>query len=127
MEVTVTVTDPAKLSAFQKALNAYNASGQTLSQSDFLQKLIDGQLDGLVASYLVTRIPPFDFLSRFTPAERAAIRTAGQTNATIADYVAMVSAAPMVTLTDALTTTGVNALETAGLIAAGRAAQILAL
>jgi hypothetical protein len=33
----------------------------------------------------------------------------------------------MVNLTSELTTTGVNALEAAGLIGAGRAAQILAL
>jgi hypothetical protein len=39
----------------------------------------------------------------------------------------MIDAAPMVKLTSELTTTGVNALEAAGLIGAGRAAQILAL
>lgn len=127
MQVTVTITDSSKLAAFQKALNAYNASNQPLSQSEFLQKLINGQLDGLVSSYLVTRILPFDFLSRFTPAERAAIRTAGQANATIADYIAMVDAAPMVNLTSELTTTGVNSLEAAGLIGVGRAGEILAL
>jgi hypothetical protein len=85
MEITVTITDSSKLTAFQKALNAYNASGQSLSQNEFLQKLIDGQLDGLVGPYLVKRIQPFDFPSRLTPALRAAIRTAGQANATIAD------------------------------------------
>jgi hypothetical protein len=86
MEVTVTINDSSKLTAVQKALNAYNASsGQSLSQNEFLQKLIDGQLDGLVGPYLVKRIQPFDFPSRLTPAVRAAIRTAGQANATIAD------------------------------------------
>jgi hypothetical protein len=127
MDITVTVTDAAKLAALDKARTAYNLSAQPLSEVEFLQKLVDGQLDGLVASYLVTRITPFDFLNRFTQAERAAIRTAAVGNPLIADYIAMVDAAPAVVLTDALTIAGVNALEVAGLIAPGRGAAILAM
>jgi hypothetical protein len=127
MDITVTVTDAAKLAALEKARTAYNLSATPLSEIEFIQKLVDGQLGGLVTSYLVTRITPFDFLSRFTQAERAAIRTAAAGNALIADYVAMVDAAPAVVLTDTLTIAGVNALESAGLIAQGRGAEILAL
>lgn len=127
MDYTISITDNAKSVALQRALAAYNASNSPLTQEAFLQKLVDGHLANLVASYAVARVAPFDFLSRFTQAERAAIRTAAKSNVTIADYIAMVDAAPTVSLTSELTVTGVNSLEQAGLIAAGRAAEILAL
>lgn len=127
MDITLSITDQAQLLALDRALAAYNAGNPPLTPSEFLERLVRGQLDNLAQSYVVARVAPFDFLSRFTPTERAAIRMAAQTNAVIADYIAMVDAAPMVNLTSELTTTGVNSLESAGLIGAGRAAQILAL
>ena len=67
-----------------------------------------------------------DFLRLFTQAERIAIRTAAKTNALIADYQDMLDAATMVRLSDPDMQTGVPLLELGGLIAPGRAAQILA-
>jgi hypothetical protein len=128
MQFNITVTDPLKLLGFQRALDAQNAARSTpLSAAEFLQGLVDDQISGFVAAHLIARIEPFDFLNRFTAAERVAIRTAAQTNGAIADYVAMLDAAPSVVLTDPLTMGGVQALEAAGLIGAGRAAEILAL
>jgi hypothetical protein len=128
MNITITITDSTSLLALQRALDAQNATRSTpLTTTEFVQGMVSDQCAGLAAQHLVARITPFDFLNRFTAAERATIRTAALANGTIADYVAMVGAAPAVVLTDELTTTGVNSLETAGLIAAGRAAQILAL
>ncbi len=128
MNITITITDQTQLLGLQRALDAQNATRSTpLTATEFVQGMIADQCNGFAAQYVVSRIAPFDFLSRFTPAERSAIRTAGQTNGTIADYIAMIDAAPVVNLTSELTTTGVNALEAAGLIGAGRAAQILAL
>jgi hypothetical protein len=127
MEITTTVIEGSvRGTALMRALTAYNASNPTLTVEQYLQKLVDAQLDNLAQSYAVARIAPFDFLSRFTPAERANIRTAAQGNAAIADYIAMAETAPSINLTSELTTTGVNALEAAGLIGAGRAAEILA-
>lgn len=129
MDITVSVTAPAKLAALTKAVQAYNASAaQPLSQSEFMQKLIDGQLDGLVKSYVVAQMDPFTWLkTRFTAGERAAIRGAALANGAVADLCAMTDKADMIHFDDPLTIAGVNQLEAAGLIGPGRAAEILAL
>jgi len=67
-----------------------------------------------------------DFLRLFTQAERITIREASAVNQVIADYQYMLDAAVTVSLDDPDILTGVPLLEAAGLIAPGRAAQILA-
>lgn len=67
-----------------------------------------------------------DYLKRFTQAERIAIRELGQSNAVVNDYIELMNAAVTVRLDDPDTVGGVNALESAGALAAGRAAEILA-
>lgn len=129
MEVTVSVTSPAKQAALNKALQAYNLSAaQQLSYGEFVQKLVDGQLDGLVKSYVVAQMDPFTWLkTRFTSEERAAIRAAALANGAVADLCAMTDKADMIHFDDPLTIEGLEKLEAAGLIAPGRAAEILAL
>lgn len=127
MDYTISITENPKAIALQRALDVYNASNPQLTPEGFMQRLIDGQLANLVASYVVTNVTKLAFLNRFTAEERIGIRTAAQSNVAIADYLAMLDAAQDVDLTDARTIGGVRALEAAGLIAAGRAAQILAL
>lgn len=128
MEHTVSVTAPAKVAALTKAAQAYNASAaQPLSLGEFLQKLVDGQLDGLVKAYLVTQLTKLAFLNRFTPEERIAIRAAAEQSPAIHDYLEMLDAAQDVELTDPRTIGGVQALEASGLLAEGRGAEILAL
>lgn len=127
MEVSVSVVSAAKQAALTRALQVYNASNQPISPSEFLQKLIDGQLDGLVKAYLVTQITKLAFLNRLTSDERIGIRAAAAQSPAIADYMAMLDAAQDVDLTDARTIGGVQALEAAGLVGEGRAAEILAL
>lgn len=128
MDITISITDANQILGLQRALDAQNATRSTpLTTQEFVQGFVIDYCANLASQHLNSRIEPFDFLNRFTPAERAAIRTAALTNGALADYVAMVSAAKTVVLTDQLTVTGVQSLETAGLIAAGRAAQILAL
>lgn len=128
MDYTISITDPNHLLGLQRALAAQNAGRDTpLTEAQLLESIAVNQCAGFAASYLVTRIAPLDFQMRFTAAERVAIRTAAQSNGAVADYVALLAAAVAVNLTDALTVAGVQQLETAGLIAAGRSAQILAL
>lgn len=67
-----------------------------------------------------------DFLRLFYQQERIDIRAAGMVNPIIADYQYMLDAAVTVNLQDPDILTGVPLLEQAGLIAPGRAAQILA-
>lgn len=71
-----------------------------------------------------------EYLSRFTDAEAIAIDLASQgatvEAATLRRMMAMVQAAEFIDLTDQRTIAGVQSLEAAGLLAAGRAAEILA-
>jgi hypothetical protein len=128
MDYAISITDSNQLLGLQRALAAQNAGRDTpLTEAQFLESIAVNQCAGFAASYLVTRIAPLDFQMRFTADERVAIRTAAQTSGTIADYLGLLNAAPVVNLTDPLTTGGVQHLEAAGLIAQGRAAEILAL
>lgn len=127
MEYIVTVDSPAKSQALARALAAYNATGQALSLQAFVQRLVNGQLDGLVAAYLVTKLTKLEYQTRFTAAERIAIRTAAKTDPVVEDILALMDSASEIDLTDPRTVQGANALEALGHIAAGRAAEILAL
>ena len=70
-------------------------------------------------------ISKVQYLKRFTQAERIAIREAAKTSAVVNDYVQLLDAASDVDLADPDTVAGVQQLEAAGLLAAGRAAEIL--
>ena len=72
-----------------------------------------------------TRITAVAFKRRFTPTERIAIRAAAQANAQVYDYMDLLNSGLAVHVTDADVIAGLQALEAAGVIAAGRAAQIL--
>lgn len=67
-----------------------------------------------------------DFLRLFTQAERVAIRNAAKVNNQIEDYQEMLNNSTVVILSDPDIQTGVPLLEAVGLLAPGRAAQILA-
>lgn len=128
MDYTISITENAKAIALQRALDAYNASNPALTPEGFMQKLIDGQMSNLVASYTVAQMDPFTWLkTRFSAEERAAIRAAAMTNGAVADLCAMTDKADMIHFDDPLTVAGVAKLEAAGLIAHGRGAEILAL
>lgn len=66
------------------------------------------------------------YLRRFTTDERVGIRTAAKTSAVLEDYLALMELAEEVNLDDPDTITAVQMLESVGLIAAGRAAEVLA-
>lgn len=71
------------------------------------------------------RITKLAFRNRFTAAEKTALYTAAKTNVDIQIYLDDVNAATYIDLQRADTRASVQGLETAGLIAAGRALQIL--
>lgn len=66
-----------------------------------------------------------EYLRRFTQEERIAIRAAAKQSAQLEDYLSMLELAQDVTLSDPDTQGAVQMLEHAGLIAPGRAAEIL--
>lgn len=71
----------------------------------------------------------FDFKNRFTPQERIAIRTAAKSDASVEDFMDMLDTAGMtgtrIKADDALLNVALAALESAGLIGAGRKDEIL--
>jgi hypothetical protein len=122
MEFTISVDNPATILGLERAATASNKTVE-----EVVQEITSLAFVRTAGAHINERISPFDFLNRFTPEERAAIRAAAMTNGQIADYIGMVSAAPSIVLTDELTVTGVNHLEAASLLAPGRGAEILAL
>jgi hypothetical protein len=73
----------------------------------------------------VDELHKVDFLRLFTQAERIAIRQAAKVNPVVEDYQAMLDAATIIRLSDPDIQEGIPELEDAGLLAPGRAAQIL--
>jgi len=73
----------------------------------------------------VDELHKVDFLRLFTQAERIAIRQAAKVNPVVEDYQAILDAATIIRLSDADIQEGIPELEDAGLLAPGRAAQIL--
>ena len=66
-----------------------------------------------------------EYLRRFTVEERVAIRAAAEQNAVLADYLQLMELAQDINTGDPDTIAAVTMLEQAGLIAAGRAQEIL--
>lgn len=127
MDLAIAVSDAARLAGLSRALAAYNTSNPPLSEQEFVQKVVDGQLDAMAKTYVKSTLTKLEFLDRFTVEERVAIRAAAATNGVVKDYLELLNAASEVSLTSARTVTGVQALESSALLAQGRAAQILAL
>ena len=65
------------------------------------------------------------FLQRFTQAERIAIRTAAKSSAALEDFLELLNATTTVNTNDPLTIAGLHTFEQVGLLAVGRANQIL--
>ena len=70
-------------------------------------------------------ITKLEYLRRFTTDERVAIRAAASANAVLDDYLKLMELAQEINLDDPDTIAAVQMLEQAGLIAAGRAQEIL--
>lgn len=66
-----------------------------------------------------------EFLLKFTPSEYAAIAAATKSNSTLDYYWQLFMVAENVLKTDPATIAGINDLESAGLLAPGRAEEIL--
>lgn len=71
-------------------------------------------------------ISKLDYMNRFTDAELVAIYTEAKTNVNVEIWLEKFKLAAEINLDDPRTSSGLQALETLGLIATGRAAEILA-
>ncbi len=82
----------------------------------------DGSIEGAVTGRVMTKL---EFLRRFTAEERIAIRTVAKSNPVLEDYMAMIDLAQDIDTSDIDTQTGVRMLEASGLLATGRADEVL--
>lgn len=73
-----------------------------------------------------TTLTPLEFMSRFTDAELAGIYSAAKVSVEVEVWLAKFNRTDEVVKTDPRTIGGLQAMELAGLLAAGRAAEILA-
>ena len=71
------------------------------------------------------KLTKLSFKQRMTQEERIAVREAAKTNAAVYDFQDLLESATYVDLSRQDTIDGVNQLEQAGLLAAGRADEIL--
>lgn len=67
----------------------------------------------------------FEFLNRFTPLERASIRTGSVSDAALADFLMMSQAAQEIVSDDPMTAAGMDYLVSLGILTPARRAEIL--
>jgi hypothetical protein len=114
----------AGIAAELTRFNAANPDGQ-LTLPQFVQALVDSRADAAVREHSV--ITPSGFILRFTGKEYSDITAAAKVNKDVAALLEKLKAASEVDLTHEVVIDGLASLEGAGLIAAGRAAEIGAL
>ena len=107
-----------------------NSTGNTIiADLAFVEAHYPGDYTEVIEAPVVAPAIPWskkEFLLKFTPAEYAAISAAAKVDSTIDYYWTLFMVAENVLRTDPATIGGINALESAGLLATGRAAEILA-
>jgi hypothetical protein len=80
----------------------------------------------IVATPSIRTLTKLAYMNRFTDAELAAIYTVAKSNVQVEVWLDKFKLAEEINLDDSATIAGVQALEAAGLLAAGRSAEILA-
>lgn len=109
-----------------------NSTGEIIiADADFVEQYHSGDYTLVVepaaeAPPPVRRISKLAYMDRFTDAELAAIYTAAKTVVQVEIWLEKFKATAEVDLDDPRTVAGVQAMEVAGLLPPGRAAEILA-
>ena len=104
---------PIEWSGMEYATHDHAAQTEITQEGDIV-----GELIGRVYSQV-------EWLRRFTTAERIGIRQAAAANPLLDDYIRLMDATMEIHTDDPDTIAGVQTLEAVGLIAEGRAAEIL--
>lgn len=99
-------------------------NGMEFATHDHTQ-VVEVAPDGVIVGQSSRILTKLEYLRRFTQAERVAIREAAKVNPILEDYMALLDLAEEVNTGDADTIAALQMLEQAGLIAAGRAGEIL--
>lgn len=110
--------------ALRRASNRCTAEVQAATTLDAVRAVVFSVTEADRAT--PNRITRLQFLSRFTDAEMQAVIAASDQSPALRAALLKWQTADGIVLTDAATVAGVEALEIAGLLAAGRAAEVLA-
>jgi hypothetical protein len=100
-------------------------TGQRYRLHDDAGGVLESYWSELVPVQPPRHISKLKFKQRMTTAERIAIRAAAETTPEVYDFMDLLSDATFADLDDPTLISGVNALEPLGLLAAGRASEIL--
>jgi hypothetical protein len=119
--LTITLTD---LRAIDGWVEASNRAGMT--PEAMAAELLQHQGVRYADLFQIGVLTSAAFVQRFTPAEYGAIRAAATQSAEVANLIGELVDSPMVVLTDPRIPPGLAMLTAAGLLAEGRAAEIMA-
>ena len=111
--------------ALRRASNRCAAEVQAATTLDAVRAVVFSVTEADRAT--PNRITRLQFLSRFTDAEMQAVIAASDQSTALRSALMKWQTAEGIVLTDAATVAGVEALEIAGLLAAGRSAEVLAI
>ena len=129
MNITVTLTDPRSIDGVIATVNRRNAGkppNEQVTPQQFMQDEMNN-LASLLANYeKIAIVTSLGFVQRFTPEEYATIRAAAEQNPEVGGLVQQLIEAPTVNLTDPRIPPALALLTAAGLLAPGRAEQIVA-
>ena len=98
-----------------------NGAAYPLTDFDHVE-YVEGAVPPAPTSRVMTKL---EYLRRFTVEERVAIRAAAPQNAVLLDYLQLMELAQDINTGDSDTIAAVTMLEQSGLIAAGRANEVL--
>jgi len=126
--ITIVVDDALREQGIQAAANAYNKANpdQWVSAEQYMQTVVNSAALSYGTQYKVGIISSGEYVLRFTPAENDAITVAATTDPLIDGLLTRVKESAEVVLYSDEVQQGVGYLVMQGLIAAERAAQILA-
>jgi hypothetical protein len=129
MSITITLTDPRSIDGVIATVNRQNADkppSEHVTPQQFMQNEMDN-LAKVFADYeKIAIMTSLGFVQRFTPEEYATIRAAAEQNPDVAGLVHQLIEAQTVNLADPRIPTALALLTASGLLAPGRAEQIVA-
>jgi hypothetical protein len=100
-------------------------TGMEFATHDHIER-VEITTEGDIVGSVVHVYSQVEWLRKFTQAERIAIRTAAAGNAMLDDYIKLMDATSEIHTDDPDVIAGLQTLEAVGLLATGRAAEILA-
>ena len=127
--INITLTDPRFIDGVVATVNKRNAGkppNEQVTPQEFMQDEMNNLAKVLADYEKIAIVTSLGFVQRFTAQEYATIRAAAEQNPEVGGLVAQLIEAPTVNLADARIPPALALLTAAGLLASGRAEEIVA-